>query len=104
SVIRARFGAPLDPKSFTAQSVVVLQVSIDNTTKATTGVIQQLTYGSDFTAGLGTESDGGNAILEIRPTHPLVSSTGNTNNGYLVLLTKAIASAPGSPVTADTDY
>jgi pimeloyl-ACP methyl ester carboxylesterase len=103
-VIRARFGAALDPRSFTAQSVVVLQVSIDNTTKATTGVIQQLTYGSDFTAGLGTEPDGGNTTLEIRPTHPLVPSTGNTNNGYLVLLTKDILSAAGSPATADADY
>jgi pimeloyl-ACP methyl ester carboxylesterase len=104
AVIRARFGGPLDPASFTAQSVIVLQVTIDNTTKATLGVTQQLTYGADYTASLGAESGAGNTILEIRPTHPLVPSTGNTNNGYLVLLTRGITGATGAAATADDDY
>ena len=104
AVIRARFSAPLDPASFSAQSVVVLQVTIDNTTKATTDVVQRLSYGVDFTAGLGPESDVGNTILEIRPRHALVPSTGITNNGYLVLLTKALTGANGAPVGADADY
>jgi hypothetical protein len=104
AVIRARFGGSLDPASFTAQTVVVLQVAIDNTTKAITAVVQPLVYGIDYTTGLGPESDIGNTILEIRPTHPLMPSVGNTNNGYLVLLTKGITSAAGAPVTADTDY
>jgi pimeloyl-ACP methyl ester carboxylesterase len=104
AVIRARFGGALNPASFTAQSVIVLQVTIDNTTKATTGVVQPLAYGIDYTTGLGPEAGVGNTILEIRPTHPLVPSTGATNNGYLVLLTKAITSANGQAATADTDY
>jgi hypothetical protein len=104
AAIRVRFGAPLDPASFTAQSVVVLQVAIDNTTKGVTDVIQQLVYGVDYTAALGKESDLGDSILEIRPSHPFVPSVGNTNNGYLVLLTKGITGADGTPAGADTDY
>jgi pimeloyl-ACP methyl ester carboxylesterase len=104
AVIRARFGGPLNPASFTAQSVIVLQVTIDNTTKATTGVVQPLIYGVDYTTGVGPETAVGSTILEIRPTHPLVPSTGTTNNGYLVLLTNAITDATGKAATADTDY
>jgi pimeloyl-ACP methyl ester carboxylesterase len=104
AVIRARFGGSVNPASFTAQSVIVLQVTIDNTTKATTGVVQPLVYGVDYTTGVGPETGVGNTILEIRPTHPLVPSTGATNNGYLVLLTNAITDATGKPATADTDY
>ncbi len=104
AVIRARFGGALNPASFTAQSVIVLQVTIDNTTKATTGVVQPLIYGVDYTTGVGPETGVGNTILEIRPTHPLVPSTGATDNGYLVLLTNAITDATGKAATADTDY
>jgi pimeloyl-ACP methyl ester carboxylesterase len=104
AVIRARFGGPLNPASFTAQSVIVLQVAIDNTTKATTGVVQPLIYGVDYTTGVGPETSVGNTILEIRPTHPLVPSAGATNNGYLVLLTNAITDATGKAAAADTDY
>ncbi|MBV8806742.1 MAG: hypothetical protein JO042_16910, partial [Sinobacteraceae bacterium] len=104
AVIRARFGGPLDPSSFTPQSVVVLQVTIDNTTKATTSVVRPLVPGVDYTTGLGPEATVGNTILEIRPTHPLVPSTGTTNNGYLVLLTRGVTDVSGKPVTADSDY
>jgi pimeloyl-ACP methyl ester carboxylesterase len=104
AVIRARFGGPLNPASLTAQSVIILQVTIDNTTKATTGVVKPLIYGVDYTTGVGPEAGVGSTILEIRPTHPLVPSTGLTNNGYLVLLTKAITDATGNAATADTDY
>jgi hypothetical protein len=104
AVIRARFGGPLDPTSFTAQSVIVLQVTIDNTTKATTTVMRQLVFGVDYTTGVGPEAGVGSTILEIRPTHPLVPSSGVINNGYLVLLTKGIKDAAGTAATADTDY
>jgi pimeloyl-ACP methyl ester carboxylesterase len=104
AVIRARFGGPLDPASFTAQSVIVLQVTIDNTTKATTNVVRPLVFGVDYTTGVGPEAGVGSTILEIRPTHPLVPSTRGTNNGYLVLLTKGITDAAGKAATADTDY
>ena len=103
AAIRARFGGPLDPASFAASSVVVVQVTIDNTTRATTGVVRPLVFGTDYTVGVGPEAGVGNTVLEIRPTHPLVPSTGTTDNGYLVLLTNGITVA-GAPATADTDY
>nr|QRD81037.1 lipolytic protein [uncultured bacterium] len=104
AVIRARFASALDPASLTAASVRVIQVTIDNSTKATTGVVRPLVFGDDFTAGLGPEPGVGNTILEIRPTRPLVPSTGTTNNGYLVLLTNGITTATGEPTTPDEDY
>ncbi len=104
AAIRARFGGPLNPASFTAASVVVVQVTIDNTTRATTGVVRPLVFGTDYTVGVGTEAGVGNTILEIRPTHPLVPSTGATDNGYLVLLTNGITDSAGAPATPDTDY
>ena len=102
--IRARFAGPLNPASFTASSVVVVQVTIDNATRATTGIVAPLVFGTDFTAGVGTEAGVGSTILEIRPTHPLVASTGASDNGYLVLLTNGIMDAAGAPATPDADY
>src|SRR6185312_4235590 len=104
SVIRARFGGPIDPTSLTAGSVIVVQVTIDNTTRATTCVVRPLVFGTDYTAGLATDAGVGNTIVEIRPLHPLVASTGTTDNGYLVLLTNGIKDSTGSPATADVDY
>jgi len=104
AVIRERFGGPLNPASFTAASVIVVQVSIDNATKATTGVVRPLVFGTDYTAALATDAGVGSTILEIKPTHPLVPSTGATDNGYLVILTNGIADAAGAAATPDTDY
>ncbi len=104
AAIRARFGGTLDPASLTAQSVIVLQVTIDNTTKATTHVVRPLVFGVDYTTRVTGEPGVGNSILEIRPTHPLVPSTGSTNNGYLVLLTNRIMDGNGKRTTSDRDY
>ena len=104
AVIRARFGGPIDPGSLTAASVIVVQVTIDNTTRATTGVVRPLVFGTDYTVGLAPDSGVGNTILEIRPSLPLVPSTGTTDNGYLVLLTNGIKDSAGAAATADVDY
>ena len=104
AVIRARFGGPIDPTSLTAGSVIVVQVTIDNTTRAATGVVRPLVFGTDYTAGVATDAGVGNTILEIRPSHPLVASTGTTDNGYLVLLTNGIKDSTGAAATADVDY
>jgi hypothetical protein len=103
-VIRASFGGALNPASINAASVIVVQVTIDNTNRATTGVVRPLVYGTDYTAALATEQDAGNAVLEITPLHPLVPSTGLTDNGYLVLLTNGITDTSGHPAVPDTDY
>jgi pimeloyl-ACP methyl ester carboxylesterase len=104
AVIRARFGGPLSPASLTAGSVIVIQVKIDNTTKATIGVVRPLVFGTDYTVGLGPEAGVGSSIVEIRPSRPLVPSIGLVNNGYLVLLTKGITDTSGNAATPDTDY
>ena len=109
AVIRARFASPLNAASLTAANVRVLQVTVDNTTKATTGVTRPLVLGTDaatadFSVGLATDLGVGNTILEIRPLKPLVPSTGATNVGYLVLLTNGITTAAGAAATPDDDY
>lgn len=106
--IRARFAGAIDPTSLTATSVRVIQVEIDNSTKATTGVVRPLVIGTDpavadVSVGVAADAGVGNTILEITPFKPLVPSTGTTNNGYLVLLTNEIL-AGGGAATADTDY
>jgi pimeloyl-ACP methyl ester carboxylesterase len=115
AVIRERFGGALDPTSFTA-GVIIVPVTTDNMTKATTGVLGlPLTPGVDYRAGLGEETGVGASILEITPLHPLMPSTCLQNGqflgpkcatgaGYLVFLTTAIKDASGHPAVADADY
>src|SRR6267378_2223952 len=116
AVIRERFGGALNPASFTAASVIIVPVSTDNLTKATTGVLgPPLTLGTDFSAGLGQEAGVGATILEIKPLHPLLPSTClangmflgancTTGSGYLVFLMNGITDASGNPAVPDTDY
>jgi pimeloyl-ACP methyl ester carboxylesterase len=116
AVIRERFGGALNPASFTAASVIVVPVTTDNETKATTGVLgAPLTIGTDFTAALATDALVGATILEITPLHPLLPSTCisggaflgancKTGTGYLVILTNGITDTSGNPAVPDVDY
>ena len=116
AVIRERFGGALNPASFTAASIIIVPVTTDNLTKATTGVLAApLTLGTDFSAGLGQEAGVGPTILEIKPLHPLLPSTCLANGmflgtncatgtGYLVFLMNGITDASGNPAVPDTDY
>ena len=116
AVIRERFGGALNPVSFTAASVIVVPVTTDNETKATTGVLgAPLTIGTDFTAALATDALVGPTILEITPQHPLMPSTCissgaflgancKTGTGYLVILTNGITDTSGNPAVPDVDY
>lgn len=109
AVIRAKFASALDATTLTPSSVHVIQVLIDNTTKATVGVVRPLVIGTDpatadVSVGLATDAGVGNTIVEIRPLKPLEPSTGLTNNGYLVLLTDGIETASGLASTASADY
>ncbi|MCU0758906.1 MAG: hypothetical protein MUF07_06870 [Steroidobacteraceae bacterium] len=99
-----RFSTPLDPASLTAAAVRVVQVTIDNATKATTGVVRPLVLGTDYALELAPDAGAAGTLLRIRPLRPLVPSTGTTNNGYLVLVTSALRDASGASVAADTDY
>jgi predicted dienelactone hydrolase len=102
--IRARFGGALAPASLNAASVIMVQVNIDNATKATVGVVRPLVLGTDFSVALASDAGVGNQIVEIQPLKPLVASSGATNNGYLVILTDGITDAAGNPAVPDTDY
>jgi pimeloyl-ACP methyl ester carboxylesterase len=116
AVIRERFAGPLNPASFTAASIIIVPVTTNNETKATTAVRgPPLTLGKDFSAALATDAQVGDTILEITPLHPLTPSTClsngqflgtncTTGNGYLVILTNGITDAAGSPAVPDTDY
>ncbi len=109
AVIRAKFASAIDSDSLTASSVRVVQVQIDNSTKATVGVVRPLVIGTDpatadVSVGLAADAGVGNTILEIRPLKPLVPSTGLTNNGYLVLLTDEIETSGGLAATPSADY
>ncbi|HLA72459.1 MAG TPA: hypothetical protein VK624_13195 [Steroidobacteraceae bacterium] len=110
--IRIRFGGALNPASFSAANIRVYQVRISNTNKAVIGFTAPLTYGTDFTANVATDTGVGVTILEIQPLKPLVPSAGPAlptdplpdGTGYLVLLTDGIQMAGGAAATADTDY
>ena len=74
------------PASLTASSVRIVQVKVDNATKATVGVAAPLVLGTDpatrTSASASPPTLGvGNTILEIRPLKPLVPSTGAHERG-----------------------
>ncbi|HEV2230244.1 MAG TPA: hypothetical protein VGR86_14965 [Steroidobacteraceae bacterium] len=116
AAIRENFSTALNPATFTPATVIIVPVTTDNTTKATTGVLgAPLTLGVDFSAALANDAGVGPTILEITPLHPLMPSTCigggqflgancKTGTGYLVFLTNGIADASGNPAQPDTDY
>ena len=100
----ARFSAAIDPATVSGATVRMIQVVVDNATKATIGVAGVLTYGTDYTARVATTVDSGGATLEILPLRPLAPSTGATNVGYLIVLTNGIEDLNGNAATPDSDY
>ncbi|HEX6638451.1 MAG TPA: hypothetical protein VF033_12410 [Steroidobacteraceae bacterium] len=110
--IRVTFGGPLNPASLSGSTVRLYQVTVSNTNKAVSGFTRVLTYGTDYTAGVASDTGIGPTILEIRPLRPLEPSSGPLlptdplppGTGYLVVLTNGITMADGSAATADRDY
>lgn len=100
----ARFSAPIDPATISPATVIVLEVTVDNATKATVGVRRPLVFGTDYTARVATTVDSGGKTLEIVPLKPLTPSTGATNVGYLVILTNGLRDTSGNAATGDADY
>jgi dienelactone hydrolase len=101
--ITLRFSAPIDPATLPA-NVRVVQVQIDNATKATIGVLGILQPGVDVSVGVSPDVDAGGTVLLIHPLKPLVPSTGATNKGYLVLVSDGVLATDGTPAIADNDY
>jgi hypothetical protein len=110
--IRVRFASALNPASFSAANVRVYQVTVSNTNKAVSGFTRVLTYGTDYSVGVATDTGVGPTVLEIRPLLPLAPSVGPATptdplppgTGYLVVLTNGIQMASGAAATADRDY
>ncbi len=110
--IRVNFGGPLNAASFSGSTVRIYQVTVSNTNKAVSGFTRVLTYGTDYTAGVATDTGIGPTILEIRLLRPLQPSSGPAlptdplppGTGYVVVLTNGITMADGSAATADRDY
>lgn len=100
----ARFSAPIDPASISAATVFMLEVNVDNGTKATVGFRRLLVYGTDFTARVAATPDSSGQTLEIVPLKPLTPSTGATNVGYLIVLTNGLTDTSGNAATPDRDY
>jgi hypothetical protein len=111
SPMTARFSAPINPATITPASVIVLEVTVDNATKATIGFRRPLVFGTDFAARTQRTGDtgfnpatGAGSTLEIVPLKPLTPSTGATNVGYLVILTNGLRDMAGNAATPDVDY
>lgn len=100
----ARFSAPIDATTISPATVIVLEVDVDNATKATVGVRRPLVFGTDFAARVAATVDSGGKTLEIVPLKPLTPSTGATNVGYLVILTNGLRDTSGNIATGDADY
>jgi dienelactone hydrolase len=101
--ITVRFSAAIDPDTL-ATNVRVIQVAIDNATKATVGVLGVPQPGVDYSIGVSPDIDSGGATMLIRPLRPLVASAAGTNNGYLVLVTDGVTDTAGNAATPDTEY
>jgi hypothetical protein len=100
----ARFSAPIDPATISGATVRMIEVTVDNATKATVGVRDVLVYGTDYTARVATTVDSGGSTLEIVPLRPLTPSTAATNVGYLIVLTNGLQDMNGNAATPDSDY
>src|SRR5688572_23620657 len=101
--ITLRFSGAIDAATLES-NVRVVQVAIDNATKATVGVLGILQPNVDYSIGVSPDIDSGGATMLIHPLRPLVASTGGTNNGYLVLVTDGVTDTEGNEATPDTEY
>ena len=100
----ARFSAPINPATISGATVRMIEVTVDNATKATVGVRGVLVFGTNYTARVATTVDSGGATLEILPLRPLTPSTAATNVGYLIILTDGLQDMNGNAATPDSDY
>lgn len=101
--ITLRFSGPINGATLAA-NVRVIRVSIDNTNKATTGVLGILVPGVDYSISVSPDIDAAGATMLIRPLRPLVASTGATNNGYLVLVSNGVQDTTARAAAPDTEY
>jgi hypothetical protein len=128
ATLTAGFSLPLNAPSINGNSVKIIKLWLDPSTKApatnpaflptgaTNPIAGVLTYGTDFTADVSPDVDSAGKILRITPLKPLDFSTGPAVNdsgpnigkvlnvGYLVVLTDGLRAIDLSPMGADTLY
>jgi hypothetical protein len=128
AAIDTSFSLPIDPTSINGNSVKIIKLWVDPTTKApatnpnylpvgaTSPVAGVLTYGTDFTADVSPDIDSAGKFLRIIPKKPLAASMGPAANsggtnagkvlnvGYLVVLTNGLKATDGQAFTPDTVY
>lgn len=104
AVANVRFSRPIQVASISGTTVRMIEVTVDNATKATVGVRRVLTYGTDYTARVAAAVDSGGSTLEVVPLLPLTPSTGATNVGYLIVLTNGLRDTSNNVATPDADY
>ena len=133
AAIDTSFSLPIDPASINGNSVKIIELWVDPTTKAPATnanylppppypvpqlpmFSRVLTYGTDFTADAISGVDTGGKFLRIIPKKPLKASQGPAANGggpnagkvlnagYLVVLTNGLKATDGQAFTADTVY
>jgi hypothetical protein len=105
--ITANFSAAIDPATISGTTVYLLEVDVDNGTKATIGFRRLLLYGTDYTAQVSDAIDSAGKVLEIVPLKPLTPSSGDITIpgvGYLVVLTNGLRDTSGNAATPDSDY
>jgi hypothetical protein len=109
--ITTSFNAPLRPDSLVAANIRIIELYLDNGTKAPTipagaasPVRRLLTFGTDYTVSVSDDIDSEGRFLKITPLKPLTPSTGATNIGYLVVLTNGIQDIDGRTAQPDDYY
>ncbi|MDH5277173.1 MAG: hypothetical protein OEW88_12185, partial [Gammaproteobacteria bacterium] len=128
AAIDTSFSLPIDPASINGNSVKIIKLWVDPTTKApatnpnylpvgaTSPVAGVLSYGTDFTADVSPDVDSAGKFLRIIPKKPLEASKGPVANaggpnagkvlnvGYLVVLTNGLKATDGQAFAPDTLY
>jgi len=132
--MNANFTRAVDPASLTPESVLLLEVAIDPSTKGVVGLSDAslcklaaappdacaalgvpatgtpfLAQGVDYEVSVAPDIDAGGQTIQLKPLRPLNANRPNqfspgTENGYLLFLTSGIRDTGGTPASPDTTY
>ena len=132
--IQANFSRRVAPASLTPATVFLIEVAISPQNKAVVGLSDEtlcklgaappancaaigvattgnpfLVQGVDYAVSVAPDIDAGGQTIQLTPLRPLNSNrpnlfTPNTENGYLMFLTRGITDAQGTPAQPDATY
>ncbi|MFC1751383.1 Ig-like domain-containing protein, partial [Pseudomonadota bacterium] len=92
------FSSAIESSTLNAQTVHLYEVTLSSFAGAVTGVVRELTYGTEFVASLSSVDSSGKTIA-ISPLAPLSPKT-----SYMVAFTNGIQSTDGRTVVPDVTY